>query len=111
VKRLGYWKEYKLIEVCNFFSDGDWIESKDQSIEGIRLIQTGNIGNGIYFDKIESAKYISEVPVLSEQKRIANIIETKLKAVDQTKQLLNRQLSYINALPSAVLRKAFGGEL
>ena len=40
--------------------DGDWIESKDQSPEGIRLIQTGNIGIGAYLDKPNRAKYISE---------------------------------------------------
>ena len=40
------------------FADGDWIESKDQSDDGIRLIQTGNIGNGIYLDKGERARFI-----------------------------------------------------
>ena len=33
-------------EISTFISDGDWIESQDQSDYGIRLIQTGNIGNG-----------------------------------------------------------------
>jgi type I restriction enzyme S subunit len=60
VKKLGGWKEYKLIELCSYFSDGNWIESKDQSTQGIRLIQTGNVGNGIYIDKEGVAKYISE---------------------------------------------------
>ena len=40
--------------------DGDWVESKDQSPEGIRLVQTGNIGVGEYLDKFNRAKYISE---------------------------------------------------
>ncbi len=43
-----------------FFVDGDWIESKDQSDNGIRLVQTGNIGNGEYLDKSDRAKFISE---------------------------------------------------
>lgn len=50
----------KLEEMCTVFTDGDWIESKDQSDEGIRLIQTGNIGEGTYLDKGIRAKYISE---------------------------------------------------
>ena len=50
----------RLEDVCTVFTDGDWIESKDQSEEGIRLIQTGNIGKGIYLEKEERAKYISE---------------------------------------------------
>ena len=50
----------KLKDVCTVFKDGDWIESKDQSDEGIRLVQTGNIGEGIYLEKEARAKYISE---------------------------------------------------
>ena len=54
------WEVKKLGEVCDLLTDGDWIESKDQSMNGIRLIQTGNIGNGVYKDKSDHAKYISE---------------------------------------------------
>lgn len=52
--------EYSLCDLCATIVDGDWIESKDQSEEGIRLIQTGNIGVGRYLEKEKSAKYISE---------------------------------------------------
>lgn len=53
--------EYKTLgEISNFISDGDWIEKKDQSTSGIRLIQTGNIGIGYYKDKSNNAHYISE---------------------------------------------------
>jgi type I restriction enzyme S subunit len=51
------------------------------------------------------------LPPLAEQKRIVGIIETKFKSVEKTKQLLNQQFSYINALPAAILRQAFNGEL
>ena len=50
----------KLEDVCTVFSDGDWIESKDQSDKWIRLVQTGNIGEGLYLEKEERAKYVSE---------------------------------------------------
>ena len=50
----------RLEDVCKVFTDGDWIESKDQSEEGIRLVQTGNIGEGKYLEKADRAKYISE---------------------------------------------------
>ena len=53
-------KQVRLGELCLHFGDGDWIESKDQSEEGIRLIQTGNVGNGEYKDKDDKARYISE---------------------------------------------------
>ena len=49
-----------LKEASVLFADGDWIESKDQALDGIRLIQTGNVGFGVYIDKTQNAKYISE---------------------------------------------------
>ena len=54
------WTIYKLSELCNVFTDGDWIESKDQSLEGIRLLQTGNIGIGVFKERIDKARYVSE---------------------------------------------------
>ena len=50
----------ELRNICTQIKDGDWIESKDQSADGIRLIQTGNIGIGTYLDKDNRAKFISE---------------------------------------------------
>ena len=54
------WEAKKLGEVCEVFADGDWVESKDQSSEGNRLIQTGNVGEGVFKDRGEKARYISE---------------------------------------------------
>ena len=54
------WEEKKYSSVCNVFADGDWIESKNQSDSGIRLIQTRNIGNGIFIDRGDKKKYISK---------------------------------------------------
>ena len=52
--------EVALSKLCSAVCDGDWIESKDQSESGIRLIQTGNVGVGRYLDKEGRARYISE---------------------------------------------------
>ena len=54
------WRMKSLIGVCEVFADGDWIESKDQSADGVRLIQTGNVGEGVFKDRAEKARYISE---------------------------------------------------
>jgi len=54
------WLTKTLGDVCEVFADGDWVESKDQSSEGIRLIQTGNVGEGVFKDRVEKARYISE---------------------------------------------------
>ncbi|MFO7579162.1 MAG: restriction endonuclease subunit S [Nitrosomonas halophila] len=49
-----------LAKVCSLFTDGDWIETKDQSPAGIRLIQTGNVGLGEFKDRGNKARFISE---------------------------------------------------
>ena len=53
-------EQKSLSDLCDVFMDGDWIESKDQSDFGIRLIQTGNVGNGVFKDKGDKARYISQ---------------------------------------------------
>lgn len=62
IRFKGYqdeWELFKLGEISNTFTDGDWIESKDQSYFGIRLIQTGNIGVNKFINKLNSRKWIS----------------------------------------------------
>ena len=54
------WRWAELASVVSKMTDGNWIESKDQSATGIRLIQTGNIGKGLYLNKVDRARYISE---------------------------------------------------
>ena len=49
----------KLSDMCIMFGDGDWIESKDQSDDGIRLLQTGNIGEGKFLEKEGKERFIS----------------------------------------------------
>lgn len=54
------WDWTPMKHVTKIMCDGDWIEKKDQSENGIRLVQTGNVGNGCFIDKPNSYKYISE---------------------------------------------------
>ncbi len=54
------WKIELLKNSCKVFDDGNWIESKDQSPSGIRLVQTGNIGFGFFKDKEDKSRFISE---------------------------------------------------
>lgn len=67
------WPTKPLGEVCEVFADGDWVESKDQSSEGVRLIQTGNVGEGVFKDRVEKARYISEATF--ERLRCTEIFE------------------------------------
>ncbi|MFH4869923.1 restriction endonuclease subunit S [Vibrio diabolicus] len=50
--------KYMAIENNSLFLDGDWIESKDISSDGIRYITTGNVGEGVY--KEQGAGFISD---------------------------------------------------
>jgi type I restriction enzyme S subunit len=59
----GEWEVKTLFELAQrkkeLFDDGDWIESEHITSEGIRLIQTGNIGVGRFTEK-DDKKYIYE---------------------------------------------------
>lgn len=59
----GEWEETTLLELAlgkkELFDDGDWIESEHITTEGVRLIQTGNIGIGQYVES-DVKKYIYE---------------------------------------------------
>lgn len=58
----GHWTVMPLSAIATrdggLFIDGDWIESKDLSDEGIRYITTGNVGRGVY--KEQGSGFISE---------------------------------------------------
>jgi len=55
----GEWVEERLLDLCDLFADGDWIESKDQTFCGIRLLQTGNVGVNEFLEKGDKARWIS----------------------------------------------------
>lgn len=58
----GHWETTPLSrtasESASLFIDGDWIESKDLSDDGIRYLTSGNVGDGYY--KEQGQGYISE---------------------------------------------------
>ena len=54
------WPVKTLGDICEVFDDGDWIESKDQAPSGVRLVQTGNVGDGEFKDRSDKARFISE---------------------------------------------------
>ena len=58
----GHWEVIPLSRTASdansMFIDGDWIESKDLSDDGIRYITSGNVGDGFY--KEQGQGFISE---------------------------------------------------
>lgn len=58
-----------LISIDGLFSDGDWIESKDQDPDGEnRLLQLADIGDGVFIDK--SSRFVN-----NEKFRLLNCTE------------------------------------
>ena len=53
------WKRLSIKEISTVFTDGDWIETKNQATKGIRLIQTGNVGIGVFKNRKDKARFIS----------------------------------------------------
>jgi len=51
------------------------------------------------------------IPQLSEQQRIAEELQEQMAAVEKTRVVVEEELATINALPAALLRRAFAGEL
>ena len=58
-REAGEWEQQTLQQVSTALIDGDWIESKDQSDSGYRLIQTGNIGIGEFIAKSGKERFVS----------------------------------------------------
>ncbi len=51
------------------------------------------------------------VPPLPEQKRIVAVLREQMAAVEKARAAAEEELEAINALPAAILRRAFNGEL
>ncbi len=63
---------------------------------------------------LDRKEYIAQsipVPILSIQQRIASELKEKMAEVEKLCTSIEKQLEAINALPQAILRKAFRGEL
>ena len=55
--------------------------------------------------------YATPLPPLADQKRIAALLKDQMAAVDKARAAAEVELETINALPAALLRRAFNGEL
>lgn len=80
----GEWKVTTLLELAGgkkeLFDDGDWIESEHITSQGVRLVQTGNIGVGCFVEK-EDRKYIYEASFTSlrcKQLRVGDLLVCRL---------------------------------
>ena len=70
---------------------------------------TGSTFEAINRDDLES--FAIPLPRLAEQQRIAAILEKQMAAVEKARVAAEEKLDAIDAMPSALLRKAFTGKV
>ena len=109
----------KIKDISISVEDGDWIESKDQSENGIRLIQTGNIGMGQFKDKADKSRFISEETFNKLKCRLLNegevllsrlpdpVGRTCLVPIDKRKLITSVDVSIIKFNEEIVIPKYF----
>lgn len=80
----GEWEVTTLLKLAGgkkeLFDDGDWIESEHITSQGVRLVQTGNIGIGRFLEK-DDRKYIYEASFTSlrcKQLRTGDLLVCRL---------------------------------
>ncbi len=61
-------------------------------------------------DKQVKSQFIPIPPTIEEQRRIASILDEQMKAVDQARTAIEKQLAAANHLPNAYLRSVFESE-
>ncbi len=72
------------------------------------------LGSGATFDEISQSQckeFEIPLPPLPEQQRIVAILREQMAAVEKARAAAEAELEAINALPAALLRRAFSGEL
>ena len=75
----------------------------------IRHMTGDNERSGLSITKVKDISI--PLPPINEQRRIAAEIERQLAAVEKAKQAAMEQLDTINAMPAAILREAFSGQM
>ena len=91
-------------------ADRDFVLAALKHFEGkLAELGSGSTFEAIKMDDLESLEI--PLPPLSEQKRIAGILNEQMAAAERARKAVEDQLEAINALPAALLRRAFSGEL
>lgn len=97
IRTGGYADRDFILAVLRFYEDT------------LRKLGSGSTFEAIKRDDLELLEI--PLPPLPEQKRIAAILKEQMAAVERAQAAASNQLNAINALPQAILRKAFRGEL
>ena len=72
------------------------------------------LGSGATFSEVSKSaleRFAIPLPPLAEQRRIATILKKQMAAVEKARAAAEEELDAIDAMPSALLRKAFAGKV
>ena len=95
---------------CRNSVDKDFILCGIRHFEHVLIEKgSGSTFEAINRDDLESLEI--PMPDKKEQQRIAKVLKEQMAAVDKAQQAAEAELETINALPAAILRKAFNGEI
>lgn len=75
----------------------------------IRDLGSGAVHQTIYFPTVQAFSVC--VPSIAEQRRLAGVLREQVGAAERACAAAEEELDTINALPAALLRRAFNGEL
>lgn len=95
---------------CGGDSDRDFILSALRRFES-KLIEKGSGSTFEAISRDDLEQLSIPLPPLDEQKRIAGVLREQMAAVEKARAAAEEELQAINALPAALLRRAFNGEI
>ncbi len=75
----------------------------------IRSLASGAVHKTVYMPTVEA--FVVCLPALEEQSRIADALDRELAEAEAIQRIVGAELAAIEALPAALLRRAFSGEL
>jgi type I restriction enzyme S subunit len=95
---------------CGENADRDFILNTLRHFEATLVKKgSGSTFEAINRDALDSFQI--PLPPLSEQRRIAGVLREQMAAVEKARAAAEEELNTINALPAALLRRAFNGEI
>ena len=86
-----------------------WLLRRTETVEEAMRHKTGTRMPRADMDEL--FKMLVPLPPLPEQKRIASELKEKMAEVENLQSAIRNQQSALDALPQAILRKAFSGDL
>ena len=89
-----------------------WTEDlirREETAGTVGQVRLQDLGYARHFSVLKNQSI--PLPFLAEQKRIAGVLHEQMTAVEKARAAVEEELTTINTLPAALLRRAFAGEL